>query len=51
VHIWQRIKKLMREKKPSVEFEAYSIQCIAQDLFSMFKESEVPDVLDKKTDC
>ena len=51
VHIWQRIRKLMREKKPSIEFEAYSIQRIAQDLFSMFEESEVSDVLDKKTDC
>ena len=41
VHIWQRIKKLMGEKKPSTEFEAYSIQRIAQDLFAMFQESEV----------
>jgi len=40
LHIWQRIKKLMGEKKPSTEFEAYSIQRIAQDLFSMFQESE-----------
>lgn len=51
VHIWQRIKKLMGEDEPSIEFEAYSIQRIAQDLFSMFEESEVSDVLDKKTDC
>lgn len=40
VHIWQKIKKLMGEKKPSTEFEAYSIQRIAQDLFAMFQESE-----------
>ena len=40
VHIWQRIKRLMGEKKPSVEFEAYSIQRIAQDLFAMYEESE-----------
>lgn len=33
VHIWLRVKKLMGEKKPSVEFEAYSIQRIAQDFF------------------
>lgn len=41
VHVWQRVKKLMGELEPSVEFEAYSIQRIAQDLFSMFEESEV----------
>ncbi|MEB6681030.1 hypothetical protein [Acinetobacter lwoffii] len=46
VHIWQRIKKLMGEDEPSIEFEAYSIQRIAQDLFSMFEESEVSNVLD-----
>jgi hypothetical protein len=40
VHIWQRIKILMGEKEPSIEFEAYSIQRIAQDLFAMFEESE-----------
>lgn len=40
VHIWQRVKILMGEKEPSIEFEAYSIQRIAQDLFSMFEESE-----------
>lgn len=48
VHIWQRIKKLMGEKKPSTEFEAYSIQRIAQDLFSMFRESEI-NGLEKQT--
>lgn len=40
VHIWQRVKKLMGEKDPSIEFEAYSIQRIAQDLFDMYKDSE-----------
>ena len=49
VHIWQRIKKLMGEKKPSTEFEAYSIQRIAQDLFAMFQESET-DGMEKQTD-
>ena len=43
VHIWQRIKILMGEKEPSIEFEAYSIQRIALDLFSMFEESEAND--------
>lgn len=41
VHVWQRIKKLMGEDNPSSEFEAYSIQCIAQDLFEMYEDSEI----------
>ena len=49
VHIWQRIKILMGEKEPSIEFEAYSIQRIAQDLFSMFEESET-DGMEKQTE-
>ncbi|EXE24686.1 hypothetical protein K004_3842 [Acinetobacter baumannii 16553_8] len=40
VHVWQKIKKLMGEREPSSEFEAYSIQAIAQDLFKMYEESE-----------
>lgn len=32
IHIWQEIKLLMGEEKPSAEFEAYSIQLIFQDL-------------------
>lgn len=40
VHIWQRIRQRMNEKEPSSEFEAYSIQSIAQDLFAMYQESE-----------
>lgn len=41
VHVWQIVKKRMGESEPSVEFEAYSIQAIAQDLFEMFEASEV----------
>lgn len=41
VHVWQKVKKLMGEKEPSSEFEAYSIQAIAQDLFEMYEASEV----------
>ncbi|MDC4442181.1 hypothetical protein OHV35_01985 [Acinetobacter baumannii] len=41
VHIWQIVKRRMGEREPSVEFEAYSIQAIAQDLFEMFEASEV----------
>lgn len=43
VHVWQKVRKLMGEKEPSSEFEAYSIQAIAQDLFKMYEESEVND--------
>ncbi|MEG2114568.1 MAG: hypothetical protein RRZ38_11845 [Hafnia sp.] len=32
VHIWQEIKMMMNEASPSIEFEAYSIQRISQDL-------------------
>ena len=40
VHIWQRVRLRMGESNPSTEFEAYSIQSIAQDLFAMYEESE-----------
>ena len=43
VHIWQRIKQRMNERDPSTEFEAYSIQAIAQNLFAMFEESQCDD--------
>ncbi|HCW3870736.1 TPA: hypothetical protein OXK34_003114, partial [Acinetobacter baumannii] len=41
VHIWQIVKRRMGEREPSVEFEAYSIQAIAQELFEMYEASEV----------
>ncbi|HHG5268342.1 hypothetical protein [Acinetobacter baumannii] len=51
VHIWQIVKKRMGESEPSVEFEAYSIQAIAQDLFEMYEESEVKHGMEReKTD-
>lgn len=37
VHIWQKIRDDMGEDKPSAEFEAYSVQMIAQELFLEFK--------------
>ncbi|WP_332604774.1 hypothetical protein [Acinetobacter sp. ESBL14] len=43
VHVWQKVRLLMGERDPSTEFEAYSIQAIAQDLFKMYEESEVRD--------
>ncbi|MCH7391821.1 hypothetical protein [Acinetobacter dispersus] len=36
VHIFQELKALMNENIPSKEFEAFSIQRIAQDLFHLF---------------
>lgn len=39
VHIFQEIKEIIGEDKPSSEFEAYSIQQMAQNL--MYKYDEV----------
>lgn len=44
VHVWQRVRQRMGESNPSTEFEAYSIQRIAQDLFEMYEDSEVQNV-------
>lgn len=38
VHIWQSICKLIGEAAPSPEFEAYSIQAIAQELMLEFRK-------------
>jgi len=38
VHIWQDFCRRIGEDCPSAEFEAYSIQMIAQRLMSSFKE-------------
>lgn len=35
-HIWQQMRKRIGERKPSHEFEAYSIQCISQRLMESF---------------
>lgn len=40
VHIWQAIVERMREQSPSKEFEAYSIQLIALNLFQMYQQSQ-----------
>lgn len=34
VHVWQEVRDAMGEIHPSSEFEAYSIQCITQDLYN-----------------
>lgn len=38
VHIWQYIRKEINEKRPSSEFEAYSLQGIAQNLFYLYDD-------------
>jgi hypothetical protein len=38
VHIWQAIKDVIGEHKPSPEFEAYSVQMLSQELFQRFAE-------------
>lgn len=38
VHIWQRVKIHIEESEPSSEFEAYSLQNIAQNLFEAYSE-------------
>jgi len=38
VHIWQEIKATIGEANPSREFEAYSIQCIAQKLIEAYSD-------------
>lgn len=43
VHIWQELKLKMGEENPSIEFEAYSIQALAQDLFELYERSECSD--------
>ncbi|MEG9592230.1 hypothetical protein [Acinetobacter baumannii] len=48
VHIWQEVALVMGEENPSVEFEAYSIQAIAQDLFEMFEASTLRELTDEQ---
>lgn len=38
VHVWQAICRSIGENHPSAEFEAYSVQCIAQELMARFAE-------------
>lgn len=36
VHIWQEIRENIGEKEPSAEFEAYSVQWVAQQLIAAY---------------
>lgn len=38
IHIWQEVKLMMREKEPSSEFEAYTIQQISQNLMYSYED-------------
>ena len=40
VHIWQEFKNKIGEINPSVEFEAYAIQSISQELFKSFERQK-----------
>lgn len=37
VHVWQAVRESLGESAPSAEFEAYSIQSIAQELMDAWK--------------
>lgn len=37
VHIWQEVRAMLGEEKPSTEFEAYAIQGISQELIEMYE--------------
>lgn len=38
VHVWQAAREIMAETSPSSEFEAYSVQSIAQNLMESYEK-------------
>lgn len=36
MHVWQKIRELIGEEKPSHEFEAYAVQSLCQSLFDEY---------------
>jgi hypothetical protein len=41
-HIWQKVRETMEEQNPSIEFEAYSVQAIYQELFRAWLDTSAP---------
>ncbi len=39
VHVWQKIRETINERDPSSEFEAYSLQSIALELFAAYHDA------------
>ena len=37
-HLWQQVRDLYGEASPSIEFEAYALQNLSQNLFRQFKD-------------
>lgn len=37
VHVWQALRRTIGEREPSVEFEAYTVQSIGQELCEAFE--------------
>lgn len=38
-HVWQEVRLAMGEHSPSIEFEAYSMQAITQELLAAFEDA------------
>lgn len=39
MHVWRHIRKAIGERKPSMEFEAYAMQCISQNLIAAYEHT------------
>lgn len=50
VHLWQEIRKMLGEKEPSPEFEAYSVQWLSQELMFSYESqmSKMSKITKKK---
>jgi hypothetical protein len=41
-HAWQKVREVMGEAEPSIEFEAYSMQAIFQNLYQAWLDTRCP---------
>ncbi|GGL48343.1 hypothetical protein [Caulobacter rhizosphaerae] len=41
-HVWQQVREKMGERWPSIEFEAYAVQCIFQGLYQAWLDTVAP---------